>query len=165
MGWFADFIFGKPASVQKRTDQLEDDWGNTIAPIEEPAEVGDIPPPEIHCTRVDSQLSGDMRHMEVWVYLENISENEVEVTHIECLERSVGLGRFLNPSESHGAKVYEGSVPLNDHATKAKVTYRVVATGEYYEADYTVKYTQSHHDSTELFLPCAFDLVRPVNKL
>lgn len=171
MGWFANMVFGKPRNVQSPQPPEHDVWGTSdedvpnITEQKTPALQPDASPPEVQIVRVEPKASSDGRHLELWVCLDNTSGSELEVTRIEAFKQRVGLARFLNPDESHEVRIYNGDMPKDDANDMAAVTYKSIQSGQYYRAEYLVKFKYSQHAGVEQYVPYEFDLQRPIDNL
>ncbi len=163
MGWFADFVFGKAKNVEGPKPLEHSAWGverEDVPNITEqsvPHTVQEEEPPEVRIIRVEPHLSSANDHVELWLCIENSSKAEVEVTHIECFRQTAEPARFLRPGENHEVRVYNGPVFVNDNQQKAIVRYKSLASGEYYQAEFLVKYRYSQHGGAEQWMPYEFD--------
>lgn len=177
MGWFADFMFGKPKTEEaaqvpavEQHEQPKDDSQASSEPSTSNTdsfhEVGGAKiVPEVVVDRVQSNLSGDTKHLELWVELRNESQFEVEVRKFELLGQSTDPGRFLKPGESYEVKVYQGDTPRTDAEKKAIAQYKIVGNGDYFQSDHLISYKLETTDNIEYFLPCEMRLIRPVRDI
>ncbi len=171
MGWFANMLFGKPRNVEAPEPPEHDVWGvgdddvPNITEQKTPTLQPDTAPPEVQIIRTEPKVSSDGRHLELWVCLDNTSRSELEVTRIEFLRQRTALTRFLNPGESHEVRIYNGEMPKDDADDKAVVTYKSIQSGQYYLAEYLVKFKYSQHAGAEQYVPYEFDLQRPIDNL
>ena len=171
MGWLANMVFGKPSNVQSPQPPEHDVWGvndeevPNLTEQKTPALQSDATPPEVQVIRVEPKASSDGAHLELWICLENTSDAKVEVTRIECLKQNSALARFLKPGENHEVRVYAGPMPKNDADNMTAITYKSIQSGQYYRAEYLVKFKYSQHSGVEQYIPYEFDLQRPVGNL
>lgn len=125
----------------------------------------DMASPEINCVRVEPHVSSDNKQLELWICLSNSFDDDIEITRIECLRQTTSPSRFLKPGENHEIQVYRGLILVDDAETKAHITYKSTASGDYHQGEYLIKYKYSQHEGVEQYIPYEFDLVRPIKKL
>ena len=118
--------------------------------------------PELEVLRVEPHLSSDSKHLELWVTFLNRSEAEIELRNVAVLKQRADVGRFLKPGESHELKVYSGETPTNDAEHRAIVQLKVVENGDYFEADFLIKYHYEQEEHGAVYVPEALELIRPV---
>lgn len=189
MGWLANFVFGDPNHDQKTGNdstlpKAVESWQSangkqtTTAVSAEPAttpegaaeqpqdrlrdERGLKIVPEVEVSRVESKLSSDSEHCEVWAELTNNSEVEVEVTQVNFLKQRLRMGRFLKPGESRQERVYSGDTPHTDAYNRCEVMYRVTENGDYFQADHLVEYNLENDGDDEYYVPEDMRLIRPI---
>lgn len=122
-------------------------------------------PPEVEIVRLESHLSSDMDHVEVWAHLKNQSDVDVEVARVDCLGSHMLLGRYLKPGETHEVKIFAGDTPENDALHTCMVTYKAVETGKYFETEHLVEYHYEDSEHGKYYVPEDMKLLRPVRKI
>lgn len=172
MGWFSDLVFGKTANqIEGPTPKEYNVWGVDDEPVPNVAEQNvnapehDESPPEIHITRVEPHVSSDNKQLELWICLSNLSNNEAEITRIECFRQTTNPSRFLKSGENHELQIYRGPVMHTDTDTKMHVTYKSCVSGDYYLAEYLIKYKYTQHEDGGHYMPYEFDILKPVKKM
>lgn len=172
MGWFSNLVFGKTTNqVESPKPKEHDVWGvdsddaPSVGQQAVPTPQHDTVPPEVNCVRVEPHVSSDNKHLELWVCLSNSFDGEVEVTRIEALGQTTSPSRFLRSGENHEIQVYRGPAFTDDAETKAYITYKSTASGDYYQAEYLIKYKYSQHEGAEQYVPYQLDLVKPIKQL
>ena len=172
MGWFANMLFGKTANqVQGPKPKEHSVWDVDDEGVpnvgEQHIEVPehDAVPPEIQCRGVEPHVSSDGKQLELWIRFTNTFDGEIEMTRIECLGQTTIPTRFLKPGENHEVRVYRGPVFKDDAENKAQVTYKSTKSGDYYRAEYLIKYKYSQHEGLEHYTPYEFELIKPINQI
>lgn len=170
MGWFADFVFGKPREQQAAMDrpqQSEGDASEVAAQQQDPHREADGSKivPEVSVSRVECHPSGDMKQLELWMELYNQSQFEVEVKRFEVLGQSTELGRFLKPGEKYEVRVYRGDTPRDDSRGRAHVQYKIVGNGDYFQSDHLVEFRMETVNDVRWYLPCELKFVGPVRDI
>lgn len=171
MGWFANFVFGKPQDTQGVSAQGGDAQPNAAAVSEVNAQDphreqdGSKIIPEVTVSRVEPHPSSDMKQLELWIELHNQSQFEVEVRRCEILGQSSDPGRFLKPGEKFEIKVYRGDTPRDDSRNKANLQYKIVGNGDYFQSDHLVEFKIETADGVRWYLPCELELVGPVRDI
>ncbi|MGB4762722.1 MAG: hypothetical protein WBP12_05210 [Candidatus Saccharimonas sp.] len=170
MGWFADFVFGKPQEQQAGVDQAQQASNNQPGLTAEPQDPhreadGSKIIPEVTVSRVEYHPSGDMKKLELWMELYNESQLEVEVKRFEVLGQSTELGRFLKPGEKYEVRVYRGDTPRDDSRDRANMQYRIVGNGDYFQSDHMVEFKLEEREGERWYLPCELQFVGPVRDI
>lgn len=172
MGWLRDMFFtstfrqsAKPRLKQRNVWGVDPETAPDGAEQVAEPPVHETVPPEVRCLRVESHISGDGTRLVLWIGLTNAADTEVEIVRIDCVGQTTNPSRFLRPGETHEIEVYRGPVFTNDDANMAQVTYKSLPSGEYYRADYFVKYTYTRHEGSEQYTPYELDLHKPIKKL
>lgn len=172
MGWFSNMVFGKTANQAEAPKPKEHDvWGVDKEEIPSMAEQKvaipdhDPTPPVVNCVRVEPHLSSDGKQLDLWICLTNTFNGGIEVTRVECLRQTTKPIRFLKPGENHELQVYRGPILADDSENKAYITYKSMNSGDYYRAEYLIKYKYSQHEGGEQYVPYELDLVKPVRTM
>ncbi len=121
--------------------------------------------PEVAIENVESHVSSDMEHLELWVRLSNNSPLAVEVTQVNVLGSHVQFRRHLNAGESHEEKVYSGKTPHNDRYHTCEVQYKLVETGDYFQANHEIRYHYDRDERGEWHVPDEMTLIRPIRDI
>ncbi|MFZ1258726.1 MAG: hypothetical protein WAQ25_04625 [Candidatus Saccharimonas sp.] len=109
--------------------------------------------PEVEIVQLKPHLSSDKKHLELWVNIKNRSAFEIEITRASLLNTSTSPGRFIRPGESHETNLYSGDTPTNDNVRHMNLQIKVVKTGDYFEADFTVDYSFEQDGDEEYYVP------------
>ena len=72
----------------------------------------------------------------------NESPFEVEVQAMTMLDTKTVIGRRLSPQDGHEVMLYRGNVPINDHAHKAQLYYKIVQNGDSFCADFMIEFNR-----------------------
>ena len=175
MGWLSQLLFGNPEQSGQVLPKQVEQWQNgetqpvqSVSPSESSVMAtqgvsGQKIIPEVEIERVEPHLSGDMKHLDLWGHIKNHSSVEIELTRVQCLRQKSDPNRFLKPRESHEVKLYSGDTPRNDAERKAMLEYKIVANGDYFEAEHAIRYDYDEHDGDKFYVPDEFDLVRPIH--
>lgn len=170
MGWFANLVFGKAKNIEGPIPPDHSAWGveqkgvPNVAEQEVRPQEHDETPPVLQCIRVEPHLSSAGDHLELWLCMQNMSIGEVEITRFDCLGQSVEPSRFLRAGQNQEFRVYSGPVLHNDDRQKALMTCKSINSGEYYQAEYMIKYKYSQHGGEDQCLPYELDLLQ-TNKI
>lgn len=116
--------------------------------------------PEITVTRVEGHVSGD--NLDLWVTIHNSSEVSLFIDKIHVLGQKMDLNYDLAPGMERQMSVYKGPTLRTNAYTNADVDYRVVETGDYFQARFYVEY-DFEQDGT--YLPNDFNLQRPIRDI
>lgn len=136
---------------QKASDPYRDSAGNKIYP-------------DVEIVRVKSDLSSDSKHLEIWAFVKNQSIFDVEVTRINCLGQSAS-GCFLKVGDSRELRIFSGNTPTSEAYHDANVQFKVIGSGDYFQANHYVQY---HYEQTEhgnFYIPDEFKFTRPVRDI
>lgn len=159
MGWLKNLLFG---------------------PVQAVSDVQSVPPqaqsperarsdqkivPNVTIARVESHLSGDMRHIEVWVHVRNDSNVEVEVTRVNFWRQHATPGRYLEPGESYEIRIFSGDTRHDDAEQRCEVHFRHVETGDYFRADHRVDYRFEETDQGKFYIPEEMHLISPIRDI
>ncbi len=150
-------------------DKPMDDWGtekNEAEPdkVDDPYrdDAGNKIRPEVAIERVKVNLNSDMKRVEIWGFIKNRSEFDVEVSRVNLLGQRTELGHSLGAGESREVRIYNGNTPTSDAYHTAEVQFKIVGSGDYFQADHFIKYRYEQNDSGKYYVPSEFDLTRPI---
>lgn len=118
--------------------------------------------PRVTIERVESHLSDEMRRVEVWVHVRNHSSFDVELTRVNFWRQHTDPGRFLKPGESYEIRIYAGETRHDDAEHKAEVQYKLVQTGDYFQADHHVEYRYERDERAEFYVPEEMRPIEPI---
>lgn len=121
--------------------------------------------PKVSIERVESHLADEMRRIEVWVHVKNLSDFEVELTRVNFWRQHTNPGRFLKPDESHEIRIYAGETRHDDAEHKAELQYKVIQTGDYFQADHHIEYQYERDENREFYIPEDMHLIEPIRDI
>lgn len=120
--------------------------------------------PEVEIDRCKSNLSSGKDHLDVWVFIKNNSEFDIEVTRINFLGRGAA-GCFLGAGGSREIRIYSGDTPKNDAYKTAQVQYKITESGDYFQTNHYVEYSYEQDGDDEYYVPEEFKLDRVVKDI
>lgn len=162
MGWILDSLLGRQKPVGQPMDTRPQNVQSTPTDNHLVDSSGTKVLPELMIDHVEYHCDADMKRMELWLRVRNTSDVEVEITRIELIGQSMDPNRILRAGESHEECVYKGATPTNDAYHKARVEYKILENGDYFEADYQIMYHYEDTPHGKYFLPKEFRLLRPI---
>ena len=190
MGWLRNLIFGEPndeylARISgiknigdgSRAGLLQEDNGSVEnKPDEMPASErkpdryhlasGQKIIPEIEVERIKAQPSSDNKSLEIWAYIHNLASFDIELDKYELLGQRGDLNKFLKPGEIFELRMYRGAMPENDSVRKMYIQYKIVGTGDYFQADHTIDYKyEQDSQGNKWYMPDSLKLIRPVRDI
>ena len=190
MGWLRNLIFGEPndeylARISgiknigdgSRAGLLQEDNGSVEnKPDEMPASErkpdryhlasGQKIIPEIEVERIKAQPSSDNKSLEIWAYIHNLASFDIELDKYELLGQRGDLNKFLKPGEIFELRMYQGAMPENDSVRKMYIQYKIVGTGDYFQADHTINYKyEQDSQGNKWYMPDSLKLIRPVRDI
>lgn len=190
MGWLRNLIFGEPndeylARISgiknigdgSRAGLLQEDNGSVEnKPDEMPASEqkpdqyhlagGQKIIPEIEVERIKAQPSSDNKSLEIWAYIHNLASFDIELDKYELLGQRGDLNKFLKPDEIFELRMYQGAMPENDSVRKMYIQYKIVGTGDYFQADHTIDYKyEQDSQGNKWYMPDNLKLIRPVRDI
>ena len=190
MGWLRNLIFGEPndeylARISgiknigdgSRAGLLQEDNGSVEnKPDEMPASErkpdryhlasGQKIIPEIEVERIKAQPSSDNKSLEIWAYIHNLASFDIELDKYELLGQRGDLNKFLKPGEIFELRMYRGAMPENDSVRKMYIQYKIVGTGDYFQADHTINYKyEQDSQGNKWYMPDNLKLIRPVRDI
>ena len=192
MGWFTDMMFGgqggesyeqrlareaekarmaaspQPAPVlsEQQVAVHAETTGTAVEPTDPYRSAnGEKVIPVVSVERVESHLSSDMKHVEIWVTLKNHSDFEIELTRVNLWRQHSSPGRFLKPGEGYEIRMYAGETRTDDAEHTAEVQYKIVQTGDYFQADYRIDYRSEHEGDNDFYIPEELKLIEPVRDI
>ena len=190
MGWLRNLIFGEPndeylARISgiknigdgSRAGLLQEDNGSVEnKPDEMPASErkpdryhlasGQKIIPEIEVERIKAQPSSDNKSLEIWSYIHNFASFDIELDKYELLGQRGDLNKFLKPGEIFELRMYQGAMPENDSVRKMYIQYKIVGTGDYFQADHTINYKyEQDSQGNKWYMPDNLKLIRPVRDI
>ena len=190
MGWLRNLIFGEPndeylARISgiknigdgSRAGLLQEDNGSVEnKPDEMPASErkpdryhlasGQKIIPEIEVERIKAQPSSDSKSLEIWAYIHNLASFDIELDKYELLGQRGDLNKFLKPGEIFELRMYRGAMPENDSVRKMYIQYKIVGTGDYFQADHTINYKyEQDSQGNKWYMPDSLKLIRPVRDI
>lgn len=168
MGWILDSLLGRQKPADQPMDmQQTDAQPHNVQPTT-PTDNNLVDRsgakiiPELLIDNVEYHCDSDMKRMELWVRFRNTAKVEVEITRIELLGQSTDPNRILSAGESRDERVYKGETPTNDAYHKARVEYKIIENGDYFEAEYQIMYHYQDTPQGKHFLPKELRLQRPI---
>lgn len=190
MSWLRNLIFGEPndeylARISgiknigdgSRAGLLQEDNGSVEnKPDEMPASEqkpdqyhlagGQKIIPEIEVERIKAQPSSDNKSLEIWAYIHNLASFDIELDKYELLGQRGDLNKFLKPGEIFELRMYRGAMPKNDSVRKMYIQYKIVGTGDYFQADHTIDYKyEQDSQGNKWYMPDSLKLIRPVRDI
>lgn len=187
MGWLSTIFFGpsSPADGQSASDENEAGWSNQTNQAEAPWHInsgqddgtdqaapdpyhdasGNKIRPEVRIEHVKADLSNDSKHVELWAKLKNHSMFDVEVTRVNILGQHTSPMRFLKPGELHELRIYAGDTPTSNAYHTADVQYKIVGSGDYFQANHAVRYEYEENEHGRFYVPEEFDFIEPVKDI
>ena len=194
MGWLSDLMYGgsRGETYEERIARQAAEVLSVSAPQPAPIEsdqpsasldkpvAADVPPqevdqytsangqkiiPTVSIERVESHLSGDMQRVEVWVYVKNHSNFDVELTRVNFWRQHNDPGRFLKPGEGYDIHIYSGETRHDDAEHKLELQYKIVQTGDYFQADHHIEYRYERNDTAEFYIPEDMKLIQPIRDI
>ena len=192
MGWFTDMMFGRqggesyeqrlareaekarmaasPQSVPVLNEQQAAATTETASTAAEPTDPyraanGQKVIPVVSIERVESHLSNDMKRVEIWATVKNHSDFEIELTRVNLWRQNSNPGRFLKPGEGYEIRVYAGDTRTDDAEHKAEVQYKIVQTGDYFQADYRIDYRYENEGENDFYVPEELKLIEPIRDI
>ena len=191
MGWLRNLIFGEPddeylarissiknigeSSRAGLPQEINGDVENK--PDETPAVSEQEPDqyhlaggqkiiPEIEVERIKAQPSSDNKSLEIWAYIHNLASFDIELDKYELLGQWGDLNKFLKPGEIFELRMYRGAMPENDSVRKMYIQYKIVGTGDYFQADHTINYKyEQDSQGNKWYMPDSLKLIRPVRDI
>ncbi len=121
--------------------------------------------PTVSIERVESHLSDDMRRVEVWATVKNHSDFDVELTRVNFWRLHTNPGRFLKPGEGYEIRIYAGETRHDDAEHKAELQYKIVQTGDYFQADHRIDYHYERDGDDEFYVPEEMRLIVPIRDI
>ena len=62
--------------------------------------------------------------------------------------------------------MYQGAMPENDSVRKMYIQYKIVGTGDYFQADHTIDYKyEQDSQGNKWYMPDNLKLIRPVRDI
>lgn len=138
--------------ADKEADPYRDDAGNKIRP-------------EVAIERAKANLSSDMKRLELWTTIKNRSMFNIEVHRVNIIGQHTELGHSLRPGESCEVRIYNGSTPTNNAYHTAEIQFKITGSGDYFQADHSIKYHYELNDNGKFYVPEGFDLMRPIKDI
>lgn len=135
----------RPAEPEKL--KLYDEYGQKIVP-------------NVYVARCIPRL--DLEDMDVWAYIRNDSDFEVELQNIEVLAEIQLINHRLLPHTERRILIYSGDRPTTDINRTAKLYYERVETNDYFCADHYIRYKMEHDDTFSIY---ELDIERPVHHI
>lgn len=135
----------------RETDPYHDSAGNKIVP-------------EVGIERVKTDLSASMDSLEVWALIKNYSQFEVELTRVTMLGYH-SHGHFFKPGESFELQIFRGDTPTTDASHTVELQYKVVGSGDYFQADHFIRYDYKETAEGSFYIPVECTLTRPVRDI
>jgi hypothetical protein len=184
MGWLRNLIFGEPDDDSDYLARLNNDANmmqprddeeggrpnvssdNSTKPDQYHSANGQKVIPEIEVERIESHPSGDNKYLEIWAHIRNHASFDIELDKYELLGQRGDLNKFLKPGEIFELRMYRGAMPQNDIIRRMYIQYKIVGTGDYFQADHMIeyKYEQDSHGN-KWCMPEELKLLRPVRDI
>lgn len=196
MGWLRDLIFGEPdgddeylarlnnndmaSSQDSRGSRDENNFDKDISEVAADTRKSDdkLQPdqyhsangqkviPEIEVERTEAHPSGDNKYLEVWAHIRNHASFDVELDKYEILGQRGDLNKFLKPGEIFELRLYRGPMPQSDSVRKMYIQYKIVGTGDYFQADHMIEYKyEQDNRGNKWYMPEELKLLRPVRDI
>ena len=196
MGWLRDLIFGEPdgddeylarlnnndmVSLQdNRGSRDENNFDKDTSGVAADTRKSDSKPqpdqyhsangqkviPEIEVERTEAHPSGDNKYLEVWAHIRNHASFDVELDKYEILGQRGDLNKFLKPGEIFELRLYRGPMPQSDSVRKMYIQYKIVGTGDYFQADHMIEYKyEQDNRGNKWYMPDELKLLRPVRHI
>lgn len=170
MSWLSKMLFGdvQEESYEERLARgagSDQPSSHGIEPRPYESQDGQKMVPTVSIERVESHLSGDMHHVEVWVHIKNHSVAEVEVTRVNFWRQHINPGRFLKPGESHEIRIYSGDTRHDDAERECEVHFKLVETGDYFQADHRIDYRYEQTERDKFYIPEEMHLIEPIRDI
>lgn len=134
-----------PAASEK--PRLYDEYGQKLIP-------------NVYVARCIPRL--DLDDMDVWAYIRNDSDFEVELRNIEILGKTQLINHRLQPHSERKILLYSGDRPISDISHTAKLYYERVETNDYFCADHYIRYKVEHDETFSIY---ELDIERPVHHI
>lgn len=170
-------LFGGSSQKQPPRPKEVDVWGNNKpeqtagavglggAPLPEKYAPQKKVIPKLEFTKVTVKQSSDCEHLNVWAFVENTSDVEVEITQAIFIKQREMLGRFLKPGGGYELHLYAGQTPTDGAEVVAKLTYKAVRSGDYFEASYSIGYHCVQNAHGEHHIPQSLSLMTPIHEV
>lgn len=94
--------------------------------------------PTIRLEHVKSTVNGDK--MEVTAWVTNESPLSIELDKVTMMKQRTEIDRHLAPEQAYQVVLYRGEQMANEHEHHAQLQYKIVHNGDYFRADYTIRY-------------------------
>ena len=175
MGWLRDLIFGEPdgddeylarlnnndmvSPQDNRGSRDENNFDKDISEVAADTRKSDSKPqpdqyhsangqkviPEIEVERTEAHPSGDNKYLEVWAHIRNHASFDVEIFEL---------------------RLYRGPMPQSDSVRKMYIQYKIVGTGDYFQADHMIEYKyEQDNRGNKWYMPDELKLLRPVRDI
>lgn len=195
MGWLRDLIFGEPDGDEEYLARLnnndmvspqdnrgsrdENNFDEDTSGVAADARKSGKPQPdqyhsangqkvipEIEVERTEAHPSGDNKYLEVWAHIRNHASFDVELDKYEILGQRGDLNKFLKPGEIFELRLYRGPMPQSDSVRKMYIQYKIVGTGDYFQADHMIEYKyEQDNRGNKWYMPDELKLLRPVRDI
>jgi hypothetical protein len=93
--------------------------------------------PHVEVERVVCHMSG--AHMDCDAFIQNNSQDTVDLDRLHLMGTTSDLGRTLRPGEEHEFRIYSGNRPNNTSYSQAELTVKD-HTGDYFQLMYHVEF-------------------------
>jgi hypothetical protein len=121
--------------------------------------------PEVYIEHVETHISGDMKHIELWVRFKNNSPLEIEIRRVNVFGLHGQFSRHLRAGEVHEEKIYSGdSLHTNSYHT-CEVQFKITESGDYFQANHEIRYHYDRDEHGERYVPNEMLLIRPIRGL
>lgn len=171
MGFFSSIgkiIMGKPVFTvdekkQKHVDKSTSQPNETVLRPNTPRqydEHGRKIIPNVYVSRCVPRLDSD--DMDVWAYVRNDSDFQVELQRVELLGKTQLVNHLIEPHSEVNTLLYSGDRPSTDDDHQAHLYYERVDTNDYFCADHSIRYKVEHDDTYSIV---ELDILRPVRDI
>ena len=76
------------------------------------------------------------------------------------------MNKFLKPGEIFELRLYRGPMPQSDSVRKMYIQYKIVGTGDYFQADHMIEYKyEQDNRGNKWYMPDELKLLRPVRDI
>lgn len=140
------------ADVDVRSDTTHDANGRKIIP-------------EVYIEHVETHMSGDMKHIELWVRFKNNSPLEIEIRRVNVFGLHGQFSRHLRAGEVHEEKIYSGDILHTNSYHTCEVQFKITESGDYFQANHEIRYHYDRDERGERYVPNEMLLIRPIRDL
>ena len=155
------------AAPEKAETSGESERPNSLPPAPNPYQTstGQKIIPEVEVERLEAHLSGDNRNLELWAHIRNHADFDIELDKYEILGQRGDLQKFLKPGEIFELRIYRGDTPRNNYVRKMYIQFKVVGTGDYFQADHQIQYQHEQDGDDTWYIPEELELLRPIRDI